>query len=163
MYRNSPASSLLLLALMSLPAKTQGDLARYHDKNRLLLVFAPSAADPHWQRQDALLAGSRAQFADRELLRFDIFERAGKHRAGTPVPPEGPSASGHEEIGLRVRYHIRPGSFRVLLIGKDGHVAFGGPAPLALSDLTGRIDRMPMRRDEMRRDEMQRRRTGAGR
>lgn len=125
----------LLLAFLLLPApptRAQGDLSRYRDRNRLLLVFAPSPSDPRWRQQDALLAKSRARFADRQLLRFDIFERG----AGA---------------GLRARYRVRPGSFRVLLIGKDGHAAFGGPTPVSLGELTGRIDRMPMRRDEMRR------------
>ena len=133
MHRLLLPSFLLLLAASAPPATAQGDLARYRDKNRLLLVFAPSASDPRWAHQDALLAGSRAQFADRELLRFNVFE----HGAGA--------------AGLRARYHVHPGSFRVLLIGKDGHVASSDTAPVALADLTSRIDRMPMRRDEMRR------------
>ena len=124
-------SFLLLLTTPLPPSRAHGDLSRDQGKNRLLLVFAPSLTDPRWRHQDALLANSRAPFADRELLRFDLFER------GTGA-------------ALRARYHIRPGSFRVLLIGKDGHVAFGSPTPVALSGLTGRIDRMPMRRDEMR-------------
>ncbi len=129
-------SPFLLLAAPAPSARAQGDLSRYRDRNRLLLVFAPSPADSRWRRQDALLAKSRAQFADRELLRFDVFGRG---------------AGAGRGADLRARYHVRPGSFRVLLIGKDGHVAFGGPTPVSLSDLTGRIDRMPMRRDEMRR------------
>lgn len=111
----------------------QGDLARCQDKNRLLLVFAPSASDPRWAHQNVLLAGSKVQFADRELLRFNVFER------------------GVGAAGLRARYHVHPGSFRVLLIGKDGHVASSESAPVVLSSLMDRIDRMPMRRDEMRR------------
>lgn len=111
----------------------QGDLARYRDKNRLLLVFAPSASDLRWAHQDALLAASKAPLADRELLRFNVFER------------------GAEAAGLRARYHVHPGSFRVQLIGKEGHAASSDSEPVALADLTGRIDRMPMRRDEMRR------------
>lgn len=130
MHRLLLPSFLFLLAASAPPAMAQGDLARYRDKNRLLLVFAPSASDPRWARQDALLAGSEAQFADRELLRFDVFERG----AGA----------------LRARYHVHPGSFRVLLIGKDGHIASSESAPVALAELTGRIDRMPMRRSEMK-------------
>ncbi len=137
---------LFLLLLFTAPnssAAAQGDLSRYHDKNRLLLVFAPSPTDPRWRHQDVLLAKSRAQFADRELLRFDFFERGGRRGVGAD---------------LRARYHIRSGSFRILLIGKDGHAAYSGAMPMALRDLMGRIDRMPMRRDEMRR-----RATGVGR
>ena len=124
--------SLLLLAALPSPTGALGDFSRYQGKNRLLLVFAPSASDPRWARQDLLLRRSGAQFADRDLLRFDIFEQ-GRNR------------------GLRARYRIKPGRFRVLLVGKDGHIAFLGTSPVALADLTGRIDRMPMRQGEMRR------------
>jgi hypothetical protein len=122
---------LVSLSLLPIHTQAQGDLTRFRDKNRLLLVFAPNAADPRWQRQDKLLAGSQADFAERELLRFDVFER------------------GAEAARLRQQYKIKVGSFRVLLIGKDGHVAFGGPMPASVRDLTGRIDRMPMRQDEI--------------
>ena len=158
MRRTLPFLFLLLLALLPLLPEAKAGLSRYQDKYRVLLVFAPSASDPRWRQQDALLTGSHAAFRDRDLLRFDIFERAGKQGAGTPLPPEGPSTSGREGSGLRKRYHVRPGSFRVILIGKDGHVAFDGAGPVSLRGVTGRIDRMPMRRDEMRR-----RGTGAGR
>ena len=87
-----------------------------------------------WQRQNSILAGSRAQFADRDLVRLDVFA------SGPKVDPS-----------LRAHYHVRPGAFRVLLIGKDGHVAYGGPTPVSLRTLMATIDRMPMRRDEMRR------------
>lgn len=150
MCRNPLPFLLLLLTVPPLSAGPQGDF-RFRDKNRLLLVFAPSASDPRWARQDALLAGSRAQFTDRDLLRFDLFEY-GQSRGGRM------SLGRREAANLRARYRVRPGSFRVLLLGKDGHVAFGTPTPVALSGLTGRIDRMPMRRDEMRR-----RGTGAAR
>lgn len=156
MRRLLPSFSLFLFVALPLSVGAQGDLARYHDKNRLLLVFAPSASDPRWAWQDALLAGSRAQFTDRDLLRFDPFEY-GQSRGGRM------SLGRREAANLRARYRVRPGSFRVLLLGKDGHVAFGTPTPVALSGLTGRIDRMPMWRDEMRRDEMRRRGTGAAR
>jgi hypothetical protein len=137
---------LLLLVVPALSVETPRDLSRYRNKNRLLLVFAPSASDPRWARQEALLAGSRAKFTDRDLLRLDLFERGGSRGAGA-------SLASSEAAALRARYHVGRGRFRVLLIGKDGHVAFGGPTPVSLSDLTERIDRMPMRRDEMRRGE----------
>ncbi len=131
-------SALLLfsLAALTVPALTlaQTDLSRYRGKNRLLLVFAPSKADPRWQVQNALLVGSAADFKERDLLRFDFLEQGGDKNAS-----------------LRTHYGVRPGQFRVLLIGKDGHAALGGPTPLSLHTLTEQIDKMPMRREEMRR------------
>lgn len=128
---------LLTIAALALPLMTsaQSDLSQYRNKNRLLLVFAPSKADLRWQKQDSLLAGSAADFQERDLLRFDYLEHGGDHGAA-----------------LRTRYGVKPGQFRVLLIGKDGHVASGGPTPLSLRELTEQIDRMPMRREEMKRN-----------
>ena len=80
-----------------------------------------------------MLAHSKSAFSERDLARTDII---GTERgAGS----------------LRAHYQVKAGSFRVLLIGRDGHVAYGGPSPVTLRSLTARIDAMPMRRDEMRR------------
>ena len=134
---NKSALLILSLGAVLVPALTlaQSDLSQYRTKNRLLLVFAPSKADPRWRTQNTLLSGSTADFQERDLLRFDYLEHGGD-----------PGAA------LRTRYGVRPGQFRVLLIGKDGHVASGGPTPLSLRELTEQIDRMPMRREEMKRE-----------
>ena len=120
-------------ALLPMLALAQPELSQYRNKNRVLLIFAPGKTDPRWQKQNALLMGSAAAFRDRDLIRLDDLETSGKHSAA------------------RTRYGIKPGEFRVLLIGKDGHVASGGPTPISLEELTAQIDRMPMRRAEMHR------------
>ena len=125
------AAAVAAAGLLPPPAQAQSDLSRYRHKNRLLLVFAPSKTDRRWQAQNTLLAHSEVSFRDRDLRRFDYF--------------------GSQNSAVRQRYGIKPNQFQVLLLGKDGHVAFRSPTPVALSDLTGQIDKMPMRRDEMRR------------
>ncbi len=117
---------LLLAALTLLPGAAQA-------RSRRLLVFAPSRADARFQKQNTLLAHSQGAFKDRDLVRTNI------------IGSEKGAAS------LRGRYHVKAGSFRVLLVGRDGHTAYGGPSPVTLSSITRRIDAMPMRRDEMRR------------
>jgi hypothetical protein len=120
--------------LLPVLALAQLDLSRYQDKNRVLLIFAPSKTDPRWRKQNALLKNSAGAFRDRDLVRLDDWETGGTRGAA-----------------LRTRYGVKPGHFRVLLIGKDGHIASGSPAPISISELTAQIDRMPMRREEMRR------------
>ncbi len=131
-----PKAILLLLPLAAvvvpMSASARSDLSQYRNKNRVLLIFAPGKTDPRWQKQNALLRNSAAAFQDRDLVRLDELETDEK-RGGA----------------LRTRYGIKPGQFRVLLIGKDGHVASGGPIPISLEALTAQIDRMPMRREEM--------------
>ena len=124
----------LSLAAIFAPLLAQEGLSRYQGRNRLLLIFAPSKSDPRWQKQDELLQRSAEAFRDRDLVRLDYLEIG-----GTPA------------TAVRAHYGVKPGQFRVLLIGKDGHVASGGPTPVALHELTEQIDRMPMRREEMRR------------
>ena len=125
---------LLVALLLPLMALAEGDLSQYHNKNRVLLIFAPSKNDSRWQKQNALLQHSAAAFQDRDLVRLDDLEVDGTHG-----------------VALRTRYGVKPGQFRVLLIGKDGHVASGDSTPISLESLTAQIDRMPMRREEMRR------------
>ena len=135
---------LCLTGFAALPAPAQRtliarDLARYRGTNRLLLVFAPSKADPRWQAQNALLKHSAAAFEDRDLLRLDCV------------------GQGKAAEALRGRFHVPLGQFRAVLIGKDGHVARSSTRPLRLSELNAQIDRMPMRREEMRHEELRRR------
>ncbi len=129
-----PALLAASLAAALLPSLGQGNLPRYQGKNRLLLVFAPSKSDPRWQKQNALLQNSAEAFRNRDLVRLDYLE-----------------TSGPNSTAVRAHYGIKQGLFRVLLIGKDGHVASGSPTPITVGEITQQIDRMPMRRDEMRR------------
>ena len=129
-----PFAALLLasLPLVSHAADTAPQsLSGYRDKNRVLLVFAPSASDARYRKQIELLRGNDSGLKERDLLRFNLFESGG--------------------TALQRHYGIRPGQFRVLLIGKDGNTAYTAVRPVVPSDLFRRIDRMPMRRNEMRR------------
>lgn len=106
-------------------------LSSYRDKNRVLLVFAPTAQDSRYKKQTELFAGKENGLKERDLVRLNVFEK-----------PSSP---------LRKQYGVGVGDFRVVLVGKDGHTAYSTSRPVVTSDLFRRIDRMPMRRDEMRR------------
>lgn len=128
-----------LAALAMLPAflgpavfaqdSTDKLLAGYRDKNRVLLVFAPDKKDAAFQEQRKLWQGEQAGFADRDLV-------------VAPVLKEGTRTG---------RYAAEVRSFRVVLIGKDGHEAYRSDQPVTAEALYRRIDAMPMRRDEVRR------------
>jgi hypothetical protein len=110
------------------PPRTLSD---YRDKNRVLLIFAPSMADTRYRKQNDLIKGKEEGLKERDLVRINIFEKP-----GSP---------------LRKRYGVKNGGFQVVLVGKDGHTAYRTEQPVPPSDLFQRIDRMPMRREEMRR------------
>ncbi|MEO1710911.1 MAG: DUF4174 domain-containing protein, partial [Pseudomonadota bacterium] len=58
---------------------------------------------------------------------------------------------GMSAVALRRRYGVAAGSFRAILVGKDGGVKLSTGSPLSTGRLFGTIDAMPMRRQEMRR------------
>ncbi|MES2462498.1 MAG: DUF4174 domain-containing protein [Armatimonadota bacterium] len=106
------------------------NLNAYRNRNRVLLVFSPSAGDVRYKKQNEFFNDKENGLKDRDLVRINVI--------------------GKPDSALRKRYAVGCGDFRVLLIGKDGHTAFSTTRPVVASDLFRRIDRMPMRRDEMR-------------
>lgn len=138
---------LLTAVAVGAHADTPGaDLTRYRDKNRLLLLFAPSATDSRYLQQAQRFAGKEQEegLKERDLLRFNVFERGTSRRGGIDL-------SVREADALRQRFDIHKGQFKVVLVGKDGNTAYSASAPISASQLFGLIDAMPMRRDEMRR------------
>lgn len=102
---------------------------------RPVVVFAPSAADPRLADQAARFAAERSGLGERHMVVLTVTDAADPLRRRLGVTGEG---------------------FRVLLVGKDGHVAGRWSAPVDPDTLFALIDKMPMRRDEMRREEMRR-------
>lgn len=127
-------SALLVLA----GAAAAQDLGGYRDHKRVVLVFAPTAADPRLSRQRAELDRLIAPPDDRDLVRVEVV---GAHVTGAGAPADR----------LRRRFGVPAGGFRVVLIGKDGGAKLTADQPVGAARLAAVIDAMPMRRDEMRR------------
>lgn len=134
----------LALSATSAGAQSASPLARYRGHNRVLVIFAPSMDDVRFRKQLQLLNGQEAEESDRDLVR--LWALVGWQK----TMPFG-MLSEEASRALRRKYQVRPGQFRVLLIGKDGNAAYSQASPVEPSELFARIDRMPMRREEMRR------------
>lgn len=120
------------------------DLSTYKWRNRLLLIFAPSAPDED-HGQIRLLEGSKTGFEDRDLILATIFEDG----AGTL---EDDAVSTEEASVLREAFGVPKNRFTVMLVGKDGVEKYRSHEPVSPRDIFSRIDAMPMRRREMRQD-----------
>ena len=120
------------------------DLSLYRNRNRLVFVFAPTAKNEAFVQQESLWKNKAAGFTDRDLIAFSVLGSGQSKRGPYGLPP-------HDADQLRQRFGIKVGEFRVVLVGKDGHTAYSSGRPVPLPALFGRIDAMPMRRDEMRR------------
>lgn len=131
-------SAIRALAMMLMPAipavaSAAPTIAAMRDHRRVLIVASPTLADPRLAQQRRMLAGWRRGARDRDL---SLVELSSTHVIG---------ASDGATL-LRRRWHLPPGDFQVVLIGKDGHEALRSPRPIAAGTLQRAIDAMPMRR-----------------
>lgn len=140
-----PFSLFWVLTMLALPiGSAQGaDLTSYRWQQRLLLVFAEHSADPDFMVFANRLSASRDAVQDRDLVLGRIFEQGPSQLGARPVSPE-------DAQSLRRRFAIRPATFTVVLIGKDGGVKMAHAGQVDLEAIFARIDAMPMRQQEMK-------------
>ena len=135
MKRVTTALALGLSLGASLPAEARdAPLAGYRWKNRVLVVVAPSRQDDKLVAQRRIFEQNAKGMAERQIV---LIEAAG----------DDPRAR-----DIRRQLSIGDNSFKVVLVGKDGNAAVASAKPLTAEELFGRVDAMPMRRDEMRRN-----------
>lgn len=117
-------------------------LAQLKDVSRPLLVFASKPDDPDLEIQLRTLEQHAAEGHDRDLVTIAL-----------PYRNPGPTAaqlSRDDAEAARRRFHVAPGQFVVVLLGKDGGEKLRSTKPLTMDKLNATIDAMPMRQDEMR-------------
>ncbi len=137
------AVNLTLLPLAAARAQqdaTSADkpLAAYKDKNRVLLVFAPTDKDAAYIEQGKLWQGEKTGFDERQLVIV-------------PVLADGKKAAGDVPAAWEKKYNVDARTFAVVLLGKDGHDAYRTAKPVKAAALYEVIDAMPMRRAEAKR------------
>jgi hypothetical protein len=126
--------------LMAQPYNTEDTrleerLGTLRGKNRVLVLYAPTAEHPEYVKQLRMLADAKDGLADRDLVQITRTDE--KMDAGT-------------RDYLRRELNVPAGAFNVLLIGKDGGVKYRGTKATDPEQLFQTIDAMPMRQSEMR-------------
>jgi len=119
------------------------DLEDYRWKNRIILVFAPSAAHHGYRFLNREIQTQRAEIIDRDLRIFHILEE-GESRL------EESSLDSGSVDSLRDRFSPHRGQLTVVLIGKDGGEKLRQVDWVNLEEIFALIDTMPMRKEEMR-------------
>ena len=110
------------------------DTLRHH---RRVLVVSARAGDPRLTLQRAALDGWRQGAADRDVSMIQI--------AGDTVTGVADAAA-----DVRRRLRLTAGTFAVVLVGKDGHLALKADHPLSADELRASADATPMRRAGLR-------------
>jgi hypothetical protein len=149
LYINNPFRAMkrllplaaLLLSMFCLTAQTpkpmplEQTLRESRWKKRVLLVAAPSAEQPDFKTQKAMLTANQAGLTQRDFLVLDVLYN---------------QLSDADRQFLMKKIGVQPSGFAVVLIGKDGGVKEKSSRPIQPADLFGTVDKMPMRREEMR-------------
>lgn len=120
------------------------DLGTYRWKNRLLLVFTPSAQDASCRQQHSFL-GQSGGLLNRDLVVASIYAH-GDGQIGSKL------ISTAQSEALRDQFNVEPDGFTAILIGKDGGEKQRFSKPVAPQELFAIIDEMPMRQEEMKGD-----------
>jgi hypothetical protein len=143
--------AIALIAAMPPVTHAQQTLSSLAGRNRVLLVFAPDSLDRRFGQQLDNFAHHSADSSSRDLVLIPIVPDSGLPDA-SPVLRElrPPLVHDDEKITIRKRFHIAPGSFTVILVGKDGGEKLRSTTPIAIARLNRVIDAMPMRKEEMR-------------
>ena len=131
----------------SFAASSDAPLAQEIGKTRPLIVIAASAADPVLVKLKTSPSepDNQRAFAERDMILFTVIDGHGQR--------DGRDMSVAASKALIEELRLRPGALpRVILVGKDGGKKLERHGSIALNELFGIIDAMPMRQDEMGRD-----------
>ncbi len=133
-----------VLGIVSLTGSAQKDvtLQALRDQKRVLLVFA-NGNNQEAEARLSVAADHADGFRERDLLLVGL-------EGSNPSVPTG-MLSPLEDQAARRRFHVSPGQFTVVLIGKDGGEKVRSHQAIPWKTLQQTIDAMPMRKDEMRR------------
>ena len=116
-------------------------LMQYQWKNRVLIVSAPTEDDKNLRDQQDEVASAPEEFADREMVLVTLLDDAVSTAEDRKLTIE-------EAATARAALGIRPGSFALRLIGKDGSVKLSSETATSMTEIYSLIDTMPMRQRE---------------
>ncbi len=136
-----------IVGTQSFAASSDAPLAQEIGKTRPLIVIAASAADPVLVKLKTSLSepDNQSAFAERDMILFTVIDGHGQR--------DGRDMSVAASKALIEELRLRPGPLpRVILVGKDGGKKLERHGSIALNELFGIIDAMPMRKHEMGRD-----------
>jgi hypothetical protein len=113
---------------------------------RPVLVFAPTAKDPSFVSQQAMLEQYADDMMDRNLLYVPVLEQPKQFQQPLDAPYVVLKQA--ELNTLRARFQVDPSEFTIILVGKDGGEKFRSHKPISVLKLDALVDSMPMGQQE---------------
>ena len=130
-------------AVLAMAASDVEAASSYRWTKRPLFVFAADALDKSLAEQRQIIADSRNEFSERDIVVVYVV--------GDGVSAELGGKPGQTADALRALFGVGKSQFKAVLVGKDGGAKLSSGKPFSAATIFGTIDAMPMRRDEMRR------------
>jgi len=112
-------------------------------KHTLLYVFSPSSQERLYQIQMDTLTDRQIALNDHDVVIAEVFE----HEQGHVGPDEIRIES---SAGLRREYHISPGQFKVVLVGKDSSVKLCAESCVSCEEVFMRVENESVHESEPR-------------
>jgi hypothetical protein len=114
----------------------------YQGRKRVLVVLAPGESHHALARQRAMLNTQRTALSDRDIvINYVVGGTVTSDLGG------GPGLSG---AAIRTMLKASEGSFRVVLIGREGKPVLESSNPVPVLDIVAILDRAPIRSDQAR-------------
>ena len=101
-----------------------------------LFVFSPSPQDRTFQLQMNQIDELRNVLLGHDVVVAEVFEDRHGQVGSDRLPLEGGD-------GLRRRYHIPTGSFRVMLVGKDSLIKMVADSCVSFEEVVMRVENEP--------------------
>ncbi|NRB49060.1 MAG: DUF4174 domain-containing protein [Saprospiraceae bacterium] len=134
---------VIFFLIFSYSTSMAQSLKQHQWKDRIILIFAESTAHPLYQEQQKLLQSNEIELKDRDLVVYRLF----KQKA---IEPGGEVMTRKWADQVTKKYNRAKKPFFFVLLGKDGGMKLLSDEVVAMQQLFGLIDSMPMRRAEMK-------------
>jgi len=102
-------------------------------KHTLLYVFSPSKQDRLYQLQMDTLSDRQLALNGHDVVVAEVFEHEEGHVGAEEIHIEN-------SYGLRREYHIMPGQFKVVLVGKDSAVKLCAESCVSCEEVIMRVE-----------------------
>lgn len=102
-------------------------------EHTLLYVFSPSKQDRLYRLQMDTLSDRQLALSGHDVVIAEIFEHEDGHIGNDEIRT-------NNGYGLRQEYHIMPGEFKVVLVGKDSSVKLCADCCVSCEEVIMRVE-----------------------
>ena len=132
----------LLVLLGACAAQEPHTLIQLQNNSRILMVFAPDAKSPSFQRQLQMIERHSFELSIRNTVVVPVSSSS-KFSDELFTFENLPLCTPAEQADARSRFQVKPGDFLVILLDQVGSVQIRSAAPVDIHELVASLDSLP--------------------